>query len=554
MRLAIHLPLSAPGSVDASAAARHLEDAARTLGWTARLCRFTHAVEDFAPDCVLALDPFTAKLTAHPWIGWLEVSPEHFRWDWPRLSRVLSFDGWITASPACADFLEDIFAPTVKRAPTALIPSGRDAADTPVGALAALPDLLARVRKAGGFSPSWSDAEPPDAGVDYVVRVGSRDRRFLQRCFASLAAQTAGTVGLVVVRHAAVDGLDAVLDAVRDRLRRMTVIDIPAGAARSTALWAGIDAVAAPFFGMLDDDDALHPNHVATLLPILRDHRTAIAYSGSVRVFESPHTLGRSSDPATENRDLFGLDPARPDRLAAWRLRIHSSAFIARTALRPEIGPDPRLHVIEDAFLIRRLARAGALVPSWRPTTDFFWRETRDDNTAFDPSCWKRTQLRITDRERLDPVMARMRGMGDLTPGDHDQGPTTFWGDPADGSAPRWPAIGTPADVQALPGGVPLYVCGTGTGARIVRAEIEKFDHLRITAFVDSFRTGLFGAYPVVAPDDIPEADRSRAVAVVASQHVHEIAARLVPLGFRDIRDASPYILSYVDLHRSAQR
>lgn len=548
MRLAIHLPNAASQPDDGPTAARRLESAAQALGWTVRLCQLSHEIEDFSPDLVLALDPFSSKLTAHPWVGWLDLPPQHFRWDWPRLSRLLSFDGWITTSADCAEFLDDILAPTAKRAPAAFFPSGGGA----VEAVALLPDLLTQVREAGGFiRPPEGNAPPVE--IDYVVRVGGRDSRFLRRCFSSLAAQTTGAVGLVVVRYGAVDGLDAALAEVDDHLRRVALVDVLAGEPRSTALWAGIDAVEAPFFGMLDDDDALHPNHVATLLPILRDRRTALAYSGAVRVLESPESLGRSGTPDVENRTLFGLEPPRLDRLAKWRLRIHSSAFITRTELRPAIGPDPRLHFAEDTFLIRRLARTGDVVPSWRLTTDFFWRETRDDNTAFDPSHRERALLRIADRERLDPVMTRMHGSSDPASADGHQEPVTFWGDLSDGGASRWPAISTPADVQALPGGVPLFVCGTGTGARIVRSEIEKFSHLSITAFLDSFRTGTFGPYPVIAPDDVPQADRSRAVLVIASQHVHEIAARLVPLGFCDLRNANPYIRGYIDLRHQPE-
>ncbi|MGY0794543.1 glycosyltransferase family 2 protein [Azospirillum argentinense] len=548
MRLAIHLPNVDFQPEDGRAAAQRLESAAQALGWPVRLCQLSCEIEDFAPDLVLALDPFSSKLTAHPWVGRLDLPPQHFRWDWPRLSRLLSFDGWITTSAECAEFLDDILAPTAKRAPVACLPSQCGA----VNVIALLPDLLTRAREAGGFiRPAEGNA--PLVGVDYVVRVGGRDSRFVRRCFSSLAAQTTGGIGLVVVRYGAVDGLDEALSDTADHLRRVALVNVLAGEPRSTALWAGIDAVEAPFFGMLDDDDALHPNHVATLLPILRDRGASLAYSGAIRVLESPESLGRSKTSDVENRTLFGLEPPRLDRLATWRLQIHSSAFIARTELRPAIGPDPRLHFAEDTFLIRRLARTGAIVPSWRLTTDFFWRETRDDNTAFDPSHRERALLRIADRERLDPVMARMRGSSDPASTDDHQEPVTFWGDLSNGGASRWPVILTPADIQALPGGVPLFVCGTGTGARIVRGEIEKFDHLSITAFLDSFRTGNFGSYPVIAPADVPQADRSRAVLVIASQHVHEIAARLVPLGFCDIRNASPYIRGYMDLCRQPE-
>ncbi|WP_146041916.1 hypothetical protein [Azospirillum argentinense] len=87
-----------------------------------------------------------------------------------------------------------------------------------------------------------------------------------------------------------------------------------------------------------------------------------------------------------------------------------------------------------------------------------------------------------------------------------------------------------------------------------MRAEIEKFGHLHITGFIDSFWTGNFGAYPVITPNDVSAADRTCAVMVIASQHFQEIAQRLAPLGFSDIRDVGSYILKHVDLILAAQK
>nr|WP_137119016.1 hypothetical protein [Azospirillum argentinense] len=81
-----------------------------------------------------------------------------------------------------------------------------------------------------------------------------------------------------------------------------------------------------------------------------------------------------------------------------------------------------------------------------------------------------------------------------------------------------------------------------------MRAEIEKFGHLHITGFIDSFWTGSFGAYPVITPNNVPAAHRTCAVMVIANQHFQEIAQWLAPLGFSDIRDVGSYILKHVDL------
>ncbi|GAA4247934.1 hypothetical protein GCM10022293_05360 [Azospirillum formosense] len=90
--------------------------------------------------------------------------------------------------------------------------------------------------------------------------------------------------------------METEIERVRPRLRQIRLLDLDTdgngSASRSTALWRGLTQVEADAFGILDDDDALHPNHVATLLPLAMLPGPGVAYSGSIRVWEALETLG----------------------------------------------------------------------------------------------------------------------------------------------------------------------------------------------------------------------------------------------------------------------
>ena len=541
MRIALYF--SGKNHAGNSEFADFLEQVAHAAMWEILRTGLSTEIEQFAPDLVIALDPFAPKLTSHLWIGWFAADPAAFRNDRDRLQTLLSHDAWITAGWSQQQFLDDLLVPTGKHPAILAMQDDSNRAEQLVHGLG---DLVSRARIAAGVDP---DPELSQLTVDYIVRVGGRDRRYVARCLASLAGQTAGRIGVILVRYGEVSGLDEEIATLSDRLRRVLIIDVPPDSCRSTSLWAGIQAVDASCFGMLDDDDALHPNHVATLLSLFRTQDAGVAYSGSIRVWENPDHPGLPTDLSAENRGLLMMDPPRVSDLFAWQASIHSSAFLATSALRNRLGPDPHLDMFEDAYLIRRLVRQAGLAASWRPTTDVYWRDSRNDNTAFDQNHRKEAQLRIADRERFDPVINSWlhHGGSALRP---EPASMRFWGEPGTTDRLTLPLIATPADVQALPGDRPLYICGTGQGGRIVRAEIEKFDHLDIVGFVDSFRDGNFDHHPVLRPENISQADRENGVFVIASQHVQEIAGRLLPMGFRDLRDASPYILVYVNLRR----
>ncbi len=494
-------------------------------GWDGPVCTLSRQLTDLAPDLVIAADAADAKRTGHPWLGWLRDDPDLLRRDRRRLDCLLSHDGFIVDSPAQARFLTDILAAT-DRAPH-ILPSDGLAPDL-------LASLLAEIRATSGFIPA---ATGPS--VDYVVRVGGRDIGFIRRCLDSLAAQTAPGIGVILVRYAPVPGLEAEMERQRPHFRRLDLIDVPAPVTRSTCLWAGLRSVEADLFGMLDDDDALHPNHVASLAPLALAGSVAIA--GSVQVWDDATGPTPPADPFFEHRAFHVLPP--PDRSAflAWNLAVHSSAFLAPSFLIPAIGPDPALDVTEDTWLLRRLMRVAPFASSWRVSTDFHWRQGGSDNTAFTGDGRIEARLRIDDRERLDPVIATLR-YGDRA----DLPLAPAWGQ---GAVPAdLPLLTRPADFHALPGGRPVYIYGSSKGGRIVLGEVSKHAHLSVTAFLDSNATGMAFGLPLLHPADLPPDHLRDGVFIIASEYVDVMSATLRALGAVQIHNATPHIRLYTAL------
>ncbi len=161
---------------------------------------------------------------------------------------------------------------------------------------------------------------------------------------------------------------------------------------RSQALWAGLRAVAAPFFAILDDDDRLHANHVASVMEILRDRPdVSLAHSAGIRVQEEagfwedePHLRGPTGAPVGEDRRLecfAGVDRAA---MVKGERVLLSHCWIARRELLDErILIDPHLHFLENQYLHSLLILKGSTAFTFRPTVEWNWRSATRDNAVF---------------------------------------------------------------------------------------------------------------------------------------------------------------------------
>lgn len=261
-----------------------------------------------------------------------------------------------------------------------------------------LPAFLKKVRDAGRFDAPAAIADVAPAGeahpqVEYIVRVGSRPVTTIDRCLDSLAKQTYKNLGVILVQFKSIEGFDELVDRYRKVFSSVKVVSAPPGV-RSAAYWAGLNAVTAPYFGNCDDDDVLAPNHVATVLETLwKQPGVAFAYSGAIQVEEEPghytklpNFNGATANEIPENRSLRFFDPFDVDRLMKIDNYINSNSWIARRELLDaRLLQDPGMHCGEDFFLLLGFLTKTDFAFTWRPTAQWNWRSTSQDNSAFKP-------------------------------------------------------------------------------------------------------------------------------------------------------------------------
>lgn len=255
-----------------------------------------------------------------------------------------------------------------------------------------------------GFAISPARRSPKGKTVQFIVRVGERSTRYIRRALDSLAAQTEGRVGALLVRYGEVPGIDELQERYGDKLA-IEIVESPCTGFRSTQLWAGLNNITAEYFGILDDDDILHPNHVYSLLQVFaQSENFGVAYSGSIRVWEADQEGSIASPPdvvPAEQAELTYFDPFDLNRLVALQNFITSNAFIARSSLLKGLGKDPQLPLLEDLFLVLYLCRRAEFAFSYEATSEFYWRDHKNDNTA-----WKNQQDWVSAREKIKTLLS----------------------------------------------------------------------------------------------------------------------------------------------------
>ena len=207
---------------------------------------------------------------------------------------------------------------------------------------------------------------PPDSmkarSVTYIVRTGERDFSYLDRALTSLERQTHPNLRAIVVAYRNYDAIRRHLLSRCGNLKPTVIVSADTGL-RSTALWAGLSGVATDFFGILDDDDTLFPNHVASCLATLdANPEIDVAYSGLVAVHEN----GDEPEP----RSIVSFSHFAPDTFRQ-RNDISSNSWLARRATLERAGPDPELMAGEDYYLLLRLQRGANFAPTWRLTAEY---------------------------------------------------------------------------------------------------------------------------------------------------------------------------------------
>ncbi len=287
--------------------------------------------------------------------------------------------------------------------------------------------FLDEVRSVGSFTRA---AAIPIAGqneastVEYIMRIGSRSVTFIDRALRSLKNQTYPHIGVVLVQFADVPGLDGLLQTYRDSFASLKVVPSQVTGNRSTQLWDGMRNVTAPYFGNLDDDDELHPNHVAEVMKVLRaTPDAAFGFSGTIQVqeepghdYQQPNFAGPDNKEIHENRHLIFLELA--ENYLTSENFVNSNSWIAsREVLDEQVLRDPRLRVAEDVYFYRLLFFSKTrFVTSLRPTAVWNWRSASQDNSMMqeDRDIWLQCGERIYTRLAHLPIPAYALSVDDL--------------------------------------------------------------------------------------------------------------------------------------------
>lgn len=224
--------------------------------------------------------------------------------------------------------------------------------------------------------------------VEIIIRSDGQDRNKLFRALQSIDNQTYKPITALLLYRGDPDLLSPLQEKIKTEYPDVNIkySIYNQEQDRGSQFFSGIRASSASYIGFVDDDDILFSDHVAILLDCLTKNPDAsLAYSGSVRIWEG------SAPP--ENEEL---------RKLAYFYEINShdgikacitsnSYLIQRNKIPWHIfnNPVPRMNCLEDSiFLIMMFDTASRFIFSGKVTSAFYWRTSKQDNSAFDKDAW----------------------------------------------------------------------------------------------------------------------------------------------------------------------
>ena len=269
-------------------------------------------------------------------------------------------------------------------------------------ALGAAPPRLrerALVTSSPGAAGEAGDLDGPLVSI--VVRTYDRPE-FLQRALNSIARQTYRNIEIVVVNDA---GRDVGEIVAAYEHARLIVHESNRGAI--AAANTGLHASRGEYVGLLDDDDVLFPDHVATVVTALRRSAASVAHADVVAAFydvdEDPHApygysifLNKIGEPT----DLYVSDGIGP-----------MAALFRRAAALEAGGYDEAFPHAEDWDLLIRLAQRHDFVHVPRVTAMYCVRNDGSNMMSYNVAGFRRAMQLLVEKYPLEarPSLARLR-------------------------------------------------------------------------------------------------------------------------------------------------
>ena len=260
------------------------------------------------------------------------------------------------------------------------------------GLLRQLPRLVEQIHQ------TWRPTDRcASQSVAFILRTGERDLTYLDRALRSLERQTHTNIHALIVAYRNAAAVKRWVESRNPKLASFAVVESPDSGMRSTSLWTGLKHVTADFFGILDDDDAIHPNHVAACLATLDAHPAVnVAFGGSIAVNEDPD----ADEPRKVNFFCrFGVEEFCRGNF------IPSNAWLARGSVLARTGDDPMLACFEDYYLLLRFLDGANFIPTWRLTSEHYRRLNNSTNSdAIEVEIKSQSIERIRRRTYLGPA------------------------------------------------------------------------------------------------------------------------------------------------------
>ncbi|MBD3881910.1 hypothetical protein IFO70_09100 [Phormidium tenue FACHB-886] len=199
-----------------------------------------------------------------------------------------------------------------------------------------------------------SVAEKPASTVQWILPYSGKDGASLQQRQAQVARQSYGNQASNHAGNHAGNQPIVVASEPVDLEGDFQLVQTPASA-QSSFLWAGLNAVSADYFAVLDEAAILHPNHLQRLVSLLDRHPDyGVAYSGCLYENEAIQF------------QLFNLE-----QLLTFELAIPlSSIVVRRSVLDATLLQDPQLREYGDLCLLFLLAQRTKFLFSYELTCE----------------------------------------------------------------------------------------------------------------------------------------------------------------------------------------